>query len=77
MKVLFKNADREKTSLALLASDLGITLVEENADLTVEVEKCEADTLSVALDGKIAKITYGGSLSRFHRALGLLFASLQ
>lgn len=77
MKVLFKNADIEKTSLALLAGDLGITLVEENADLTVAVEKSETDALSVALDGATAKIVYGGSLSRFHRALGLLFEAIK
>ena len=77
MKVLFKNADHEKTSIELLAPDLDIALVAENADLTVAVEKCKGDMLSVSLDGAHAKIVYGGSLSRFHRALGLLFEAVK
>ena len=73
MKVRFIDASCERESLARLSSDLGITLSEENADITVRVAHADADALTVTLDGKNAKITYGGGLSRFHRALGLLF----
>ena len=76
MKVVFKNIDTEKESIAILADALGVILVNENADLTVTVERQAEDSLSVTLDGKNAKITYGGSLSRFHRALGLLFEAI-
>lgn len=76
MKVLFKDAEKENQSLALLAEDLGVTLVADHADLTVTVAHTDADALTVTLDGKNAKIAYGGSLSRFHRALGLLFEAV-
>ncbi len=76
MKVRFIDASRERESLARLSSDLGITLTEENADITVRVAHADADALTVTLDGKSATITYGGGLSRFHRALGLLFEAI-
>jgi RNA polymerase sigma factor (sigma-70 family) len=56
-----------------IADELGITLVDQNADLTVTVERQREDSLTVVLDGEKARIVYGGGLSRFHRALGLLF----
>ena len=77
MKVRFIDASREKESLALLSSDLGIAVAEENEVLTVRVEHSDADALTVALDGEHATITYGGGLSRFHRALGLLFEAIK
>ena len=73
---MFQNIDKEKKSLAILADALGITLVNENADLAVTVELCEEDALSVSLNVKTAKIVYGGGLSRFNRAIGLLFEAL-
>ena len=77
MKVYFKNVAEESASLKLLAEELSFAFAEEkNADITVTVSHTMEDSLTVALDGRRADITYGGGLCRFNRALGLLFEAI-
>ena len=60
---------------ALVAEDLGIALVPETeADVRVSVGVVPENRLSVSLDGKDARIEYGGGTARFLRALATLAA---
>ncbi len=74
-KYYFKNADELERGIEILASDIGFVICDEkNADITVEAEKVSENILTLSLDGKNAKITYGGGMSRFFRALAYLIS---
>ena len=68
----FQNADALMGGIALVAEELGITVADCDADITVAVAKEDRDILTVVLDGKEAAITYGGGKARFFRGLALL-----
>lgn len=68
----FQNAAPLLEGIALVADELGITMADEHADITVTTCEVDQDILTVALDGKNAVITYGGGNARFFRGLALL-----
>ncbi|MBE6589437.1 MAG: beta-N-acetylhexosaminidase [Ruminococcaceae bacterium] len=73
MKVHFKNAEEVQSGIALLAPDLGISLVPpSDAELTVTVRGTEENGLTVSLCKNEATIAYGGGKARFFRALAIL-----
>ena len=72
MKFAFKQADGLLEGISLLAQDLDITLVNDHADVVVSVEERGKDILSVTLDGRCARIVYGGGKARFFRGLAFL-----
>ncbi|MBQ7321636.1 MAG: beta-N-acetylhexosaminidase [Clostridia bacterium] len=72
LKVCFQNAEALREGISLLACDLGIEIVRENADLTVEVCEVEESVSEVTLEGKHAVIRYGGGKARFFRGLARL-----
>ena len=73
MKIYFKNAEELTGAISLVAQDLNIEIGENDcADVTVNVKKVDARTLTVELDGKNANITYGDGKVRFLRALAIL-----
>ena len=72
MKISFVKADALIDGIKLVAEDLGILLVDNNADVVVSVEECDKNILSVDLVGKRARIVYGGGKARFFRGLAFL-----
>ncbi len=75
VKYRFKNAEKVLPSIMHLAPECGIAVTnEDNADITVDVIETNSDILSLELDGKRAKITYGGGIARFNRGLATLNA---
>ena len=72
MKLSFQNAGNLLDGIRLLAGDLGITLSDGGADVTVEVSEAEEDALTVSLQGNCATIAYGGGRARFFRGLATL-----
>lgn len=68
----FEHAEALRKGIELVAEDLGITVSDGNADVTVTVAEADKDLLTVVLDGKKAAITYGGGKARFFRGLALL-----
>ena len=73
MKVQFCGLTAEACGLNLVADDIGIEVVSDSAEITVCVERVEENILSVSLNGKEAKIKYGGGMSRFYRGVATLF----
>ena len=77
MKVFFENIGKTEATLSLLKEELGFSLVsKDEAELSVSVCESEKDALFVTLEGSKASVCYGGGLSRFNRALGLLFEAI-
>ena len=77
MKLTFQNAENLLDGIRLLEGDLGISTVNENADVTVEVTESKADALTVSLKGNCATIAYGGGRARFFRGLATLVGWLR
>ncbi len=72
IKLCFKNGEQLAAGIALVAEDLGIRVVAENADLTVTVKEVSERTLAISLHGKEATVTYGDGAPRFFRGLATL-----
>ena len=73
MKCYFKNTECLMDGIELLSEDLGIEISdEESADVAVEVVECDERVSELSLDGRCAKITWGGGKARFFRALAKL-----
>ncbi len=67
-----------KRAAELVSDDLGIVLTTaEDADFVVCVETTEETGLTVSLDGKDARIVYGGGVARFLRGLATLVSWLR
>ena len=72
LKLLLQNATALQDGIALLTEDLHVTVVDKDADVTVEICEVETDGLCVSLQGDRASITYGGGKARFFRGLATL-----
>ena len=72
MKLRFENAAALEAGIALIADDLGIKVVNVDADVTVTVKEVADATITVTLEGKNAEIVYGGGKARFFRGLASL-----
>lgn len=72
MKICFNNADDLLTGINIVSTDLGFTIVDSDADLTVDVFKVDNRIVKVCLDGNNATITYGDGKARFFRGLATL-----
>ena len=73
MKFYFNNVESLADGISLVAGDLGITLSDAaDADVTVNVVESGERISAVALDGKVATITYGDGKARFFRGLATL-----
>ena len=60
MKLRFENAATLEAGIALLADELGITVVNEGADVTVSVRAVAENVLCVTWNAPCAEIVYGG-----------------
>ena len=72
MKICFNNADDLLTGINMVSTDLGFTIVDSDADLTVDVFKVDNRIVKACLDGNNATITYGDGKARFFRGLATL-----
>lgn len=73
MKYFFENVDELSDGIMLLADELNLELVSyEDAQVRVTVKKGDKDYFALDWNAPQAVITYGGSKSRFFRALGIL-----
>ncbi len=72
MKIKFENAASLLDGIMLVAPDLGLELVESDAELTVKATEVEKASVSVKLDGDTAEISYGDGAARFFRGLAML-----
>ena len=73
MKLCFRNAGDVNEGILFVAKDLNFEMASpDEADVVVTVNETEENTVSVALDGGIASIVYGGGKSRFFRGLAIL-----
>lgn len=78
----FQNAEILFDGILLVAEDLGITAVKNqgiiladergNEDITVTVSEAAENIVTVTLEGKEARIIYGGGKTRFFRGLATL-----
>ena len=77
MILYFENAEKFINGINELSGDLGFEIgTKEQADVSIAVAEYVEDHVEVILDGKEAKINYGGGLIRFYRGLGLLCEAL-
>ena len=76
MRIRFENASALMDGILAVAPDLGFTVTEGSADLTVTVSEVGERTVSVTLDGDRATITYGDGRARFLRGLARLLGWL-
>ena len=73
MKCCFINAGPLSQGIELVKNDLGIEIARENdAELTVTVNRVSERTLSVVYSNGHASITYGDGKARFFRGLAML-----
>jgi len=72
MKYRFLGAEAVMPAISLICDELGITVSDENEDISVTVTAVDESMVSVSLDGRKAAITYGGGISRFLRGLATL-----
>ena len=77
MKICFCGSNEEIAGARLLAEDLGIEIVSEGCDICVSTSCTDGGYLSVKLDGREAKITYGGGRARLYRGLAILASWLR
>lgn len=69
MRIRFLSAQAIYDGIAAVAPELGFSIAEDAADITVQVSKVHEDISLVGIKGTQAYITYGGGKSRFFRAL--------
>ena len=72
MKYKFICEDAVKNAVDLVAEDLGVTVVEDGADVTVSVKEVRANLITVEYKNGEAAILFGGSITRFLRGLATL-----
>jgi len=75
MKIQFVGAEALIDGILLVADQLDLEPVESGAELTVEVLEQEETVSAYTVEGKKAKITYGGGKARFFRALAGVIAA--
>ena len=72
MNYSFKNAEDLLKGIGLVCDDLGIKIVNSDADIEVTVCESKQNVVNVSLSEGQATITYGGGKSRFFRGLAML-----
>ena len=78
MKVYFKVNDSIKEAIAILKDDLGYIVADNEAEasLVISATETEGNLLKISYKDNKAEIVYAGGISRFSRALGLLFEAI-
>lgn len=77
-KIYFDVSDELLDGINLLASELNIDISKEClAEFTIEASEVHQDQVNVELNGKKAKISYGGGKIRFFRGLGLVLEQIE
>ena len=72
MNYKFICEDKLKEAIDLVVADLGITVVDDGADVTVTAKEVKTNILTVEYKNGEAAILYGGGASRFLRGLATL-----